>query len=178
MSGPAPKPTHLKVIQGNPGKRPFNLDEFRPDTAIPVAPRHLKGEALKEWKRITVELAKYGMISEVDRDALAMICTLWGRHVTAENLIERMAKKELQELKKNGKPATLATGGLFVKTPNGFPVQSPWVSVSNKAMEMYRMFLSEFGLSPAQRTRVTPGNPLQPDLFDLNKPDQSKWDQI
>ena len=52
------------------------MDEFRPVTAIPVMPKHLKGEAKKEWLRITVELAKYGLISEVDRDALAMICTI------------------------------------------------------------------------------------------------------
>ncbi len=44
--------------------------------------------------------------------------------------------------------------GLFVKTPNGFPVQSPWLAVSNKAQELCFKFLNEFGLSPASRSRV------------------------
>jgi len=47
--------------------------------------------------------------------------------------------------------------GLFVKSPNGYPIQSPWVSVSNKSMELYRGYLAEFGLSPAARSRVLPG---------------------
>jgi P27 family predicted phage terminase small subunit len=83
------------------------------------------------------------MISEVDRGAMSIICTLWGRHVEAELMIERAAK------------AGQGTG-LFVKTPNGHPIQSPWVSVSNRAIELYKSYLSEFGLSPAARCRVTP----------------------
>lgn len=57
--------------------------------------------------------------------------------------------------------AAKASGGsgLFVKTPNGYPVQSPWLAVSNKAMELCRAFLAEFGMSPASRTRVTPSTP-------------------
>jgi len=85
-----------------------------------------------------------------------MICTVWARYVECELMIAKQAKE------------SPASGGLFVKTPNGFPVQSPWLAVSNKAMERYKLLLSEFGLSPAARTRVTPGDPLQPDLFDVN----------
>jgi len=156
MAGPKPKPTNLKLLQSNPGKRRLNFDEFRPLTSIPKCPKHLKGEASREWKRITEELAKYGLVSEVDRNALAMICTLWARYVDAEVAIEKAAK------------ADPASQGLFVKTPNGFSVQSPWVAISNKAMEQYRLYLTEFGLSPASRTKVTPSDPYTPDLFDVN----------
>jgi len=150
MPGPPPKPTSLKLIDGNPGHRRLELDDFRPVARIPECPPHLKGEARKEWDRITAELARYGMISEVDRGAMAMICTLWARYVEAEEMIERMAQ------------AAHGTG-LFVKSPNGYPIQSPWLAVSNKAMEMYRGYLAEFGLSPAARCRVVPSD-LQLDL--------------
>ena len=162
MSGPARQPTALRLLQGNPSRRPIVMDEFRPVTAIPAMPKHLKGEAKKEWLRITAELAKYGLISEVDRDALAMICTIWSRYVVAEQIIDRMAKKSPE------------TAGLFVNTPNNFPVQSPWLALSNRAMEMYKSFLAEFGMSPASRMRVSPGESLQTEMFAVEGA-ENKW---
>jgi P27 family predicted phage terminase small subunit len=146
MQGRKPTPTALKLIQGNPGRRPLNLDEFRPDVAIPRCPGHLQGEGRKEWKRISAELAKYGLMSEVDRAALTFYCINWARHVEAEEMIKKAAK-------------AAGGSGLFVKTPNGYPVQSPWLAVSNKAMGLCKAFLAEFGMSPAARTRVTSSTP-------------------
>ena len=143
MQGRKPKPTILKLIQGNPGRRPLNLHEFHPAVEIPRCPLHLQGEARKEWRRISRELEKYCLISEVDRAALAFYCVNWARHVEAEEMIDRAAK-------------AANASGLFVKSPNGYPSQSPWLAVSNKAMEMCRAFLAEFGMSPASRSRVLP----------------------
>jgi hypothetical protein len=39
-------------------------------------------------------------------------------------------------------------------TPNGYPQPSPWLSVANKSLEQMRGFASEFGLTPATRSRV------------------------
>lgn len=160
MSGPPPKPTALKLLQGNPGKRPIRVDEFRPEAKLPQCPQHLVGEAKKEWRRLTPELVRYGMISEVDRAAVAMICTMWGRYVEAEEMIERAAKE--------------AKGtGLFVRSPSGYPIQSPWVAVSNKAMELYKSYLAEFGLSPASRSRVMPSE-VQLSLPGLENPEAAR----
>ena len=142
MRGRTPTPTNLKILTGNPGKRPINLSTFSPASAIPRCPASLNSEAKKEWKRITRELHNYHMIAEVDRGLLAMLCTAWGRFVEAETMIEKASER--------------GGSGLFVKTPNGFPVQSPWVAVSNKAIETYKSLCAEFGLSPAARTRVAP----------------------
>lgn len=157
MKGRKPKPTVLKLVQGNPGRRPVSSDEFRPDAAIPDCPPHLKGEAKLEWERITQVLNAHGMISEADRGALAMVCTLWDRYVTAELMIER------------ARDAAPATGGLFMKSPNGFPIQSPWLAVSNKAMEQYKSMCAEFGLTPSSRVRVAPST-AQLDMFEDQKP--------
>jgi hypothetical protein len=46
----------------------------------------------------------------------------------------------------NGPRAANGTG-LFVKSPNGYPIQSPWAAVSTKAIEVYRAYLGEFGLT-------------------------------
>ena len=157
------KPTLLKLADGSPGHRPLPLDEFRPQAQVPECPPHLNGEARKEWDRITTELARYGMISEVDRGAMSIICTLWARHVEAEQMIERAAKAA------NGT-------GLFVKSPNGYPIQLPWLGVSNRAIELYKSYLAEFGLSPAARCRVTPSE-LQLALPGLEMDGGATWSQ-
>ena len=38
MRGRRPKPTRLKLLTGNPGKRPLNDDEPQPQAAIPECP--------------------------------------------------------------------------------------------------------------------------------------------
>ena len=143
--GRTPRPTQLKMLEGTVGNHAVVPDDFRPVTHIPDMPPHLLGAAAAEWERLSAELARYGMVSEVDRGVLAMICTTWARYVEAEEMIERTAK---------GSAGT----GLFIKSPNGYPIQSPWLAVSNKAIELYRSLLGEFGLSPAARSRVLPGD--------------------
>lgn len=114
-------------------------------------PEHVRKDkhAAKEWKRVTVELCRYALISQVDRAALTFYVVNWARHCEAEEMIEKAANL-----------AGPGGSGLFVKTPNGYPVQSPWLAVSNKAMELCRVFLAEFGMTPAARTRVQPSPQL------------------
>ena len=63
-----------------------------------------------------------------------MYCQAWGRWLEAEGALRKY--------------------GVMVKSPNGLPMQSPYLAVANKAMEQMRSLLSEFGMSPASRTRV------------------------
>lgn len=137
------------MLRGNPSKKTAAQlgDSVSPTVEIPNAPRHLKGESLKEWKRISVELEKLGLVSQIDRAALSLYCTAWGRHVEAETMLRE-----------------LGAAGLVSKTPNGFEVQSAWLNISNKAMEQCNKYLAEFGMSPAARARVTPSM-AHPDLF-------------
>ncbi len=66
------KPTRLKLLQGNPGKRPIERDPVAPETKIPPCPAHLDAVARKEFTRVAAELHKLGMVSEVSMAALAV----------------------------------------------------------------------------------------------------------
>jgi P27 family predicted phage terminase small subunit len=134
-SGRKPRPTHLKVLEGNPGKRPLRKNEPKPPPTVPHCPRHLSDEAKKEWRRVTPLLDTLGLLTQIDRAALAMYCEAWGRWVEAEDCLKRY--------------------GVMVKSPSGFPMQSPYLAVANKAIEQMRGLLSEFGMSPASRTRIS-----------------------
>lgn len=129
------KPTRLKLIEGNRGRRPIDTTEPAPPVVIPNCPRHLKGEARKEWRRITKELLALNMIAKVDRAAIAAYCVQWARWITAE---EKIATET----------------SLVYKTGSGYPIQSPWLAVSNKALEIMHKYLTEFGLTAASRTRL------------------------
>ena len=49
MAGRKPKPTSLKVLEGNPGKRQLNPNEPKPDASVPKCPAWLSKEAKREW---------------------------------------------------------------------------------------------------------------------------------
>ena len=44
--------------------------------AVPTPPKILKGEALKEWKRVVPELKKIGLLTLFDRMVLCQYCVL------------------------------------------------------------------------------------------------------
>jgi P27 family predicted phage terminase small subunit len=43
--------------------------------------------------------------------------------------------------------------GAMVKSPTGYPIQSPYVSVANRQTEIMMRIASEFGFTPASRSR-------------------------
>jgi phage terminase small subunit len=57
----------------------------------------------------------------------------------------------------------------MVKSPTGYPIQSPYVSIANRQAEIMMRIASEFGFTPASRSRISaPANDSsQATLFDL-----------
>ena len=74
MAGRKPLPTHLKMVRGTLQKCRMNPDEPTPDPEIPDAPPHLSPEAREEWERLALELYELGILSTIDRAALAAYC--------------------------------------------------------------------------------------------------------
>lgn len=134
MRGRKPKPA------GMSSRRP-QRDEDGPPVRLPRCPSHLQGDARKEWARIGRRLLEAGLLTEIDGAALALYCQAWARWVDAERSLQRY--------------------GVVVKSPTGFPMQSPYLAIANKAMEQMLKLLAEFGMSPSSRTRVvaTPSKP-------------------
>lgn len=146
MSGPPPKPTALKKLAGNPGKRPLNKHEPRPPAPdrIPYAPRHLNDDAKREWRRMVKLLIALGLYTQVDYAALAMYCHAWGRWIHAERMTEEQ-------------------GEVLLSTQTGNYYQNPWFQVANKAWDQMLKMLSRFGLSPADRARLVVAPPEEQD---------------
>ena len=139
MRGAKPKATVLKLITGNPGRRPLNQKEAKPPAVIPDPPELMKGAALDEWKRVTPLLADVGLIAKLDRAIIAAYCMAWARWIDCERMLE--------------------TTGLIVKAPNGYPMYSPYLSASNKALDQVRQLSEQIGLSGSSRSRIKTNDP-------------------
>lgn len=135
MRGRKPKPTHLKLLEGNPGKRPINRHEPKPDARAPTCPSHLSPPAKAEWKRLAAQLSTLGILTELDRAAMAAYCQAYGRWVEAE--------RKLQETP------------MILKMPSGYVQPNPWLTIANKQLELMHRYITEFGLSPVSRSRVS-----------------------
>jgi P27 family predicted phage terminase small subunit len=147
MSGPKPIPTRLKVLRGNPGHQVLNLREPNPakPPEVPSPPSFLMDYAAEEWRLVAVELYRLGLLTVVDGKVLAAYCQAYGRWRKAEEALARMAEHDPM------------TGAMMVRTHNGNHVQNPIVITAQKAAKDMVRFASEFGFSPAARSRIAAG---------------------
>ncbi|MEZ5462325.1 P27 family phage terminase small subunit [Dokdonella sp.] len=74
MRGDRPKPTALKLIAGNPGKRPLNDREPQTGDFDLTAPDELTEAARAHWERLAPMLAQSGVMQASDRDILFAYC--------------------------------------------------------------------------------------------------------
>ena len=146
MRGRKPLPSNVVRLRGNPGKRRLNDAEPRPSPRVPTCPACLEGEARKEWQRVVAELAELGLLTRLDRGLLAAYCQAHALWVEAVSSIQRY--------------------GTMVKSPNGFPMQSPYVAVANKQVEIMVRIAAEFGMTPSSRTRIRIGESTPVDPFE------------
>jgi P27 family predicted phage terminase small subunit len=45
--------------------------------------------------------------------------------------------------------------GTMVKSQSGFPIQSPYLAIANRQAEIMMRIASEFGFTPASRSRIS-----------------------
>jgi P27 family predicted phage terminase small subunit len=100
----------------------------------PECPPELGPVARTEWHRIVPELASLNLIAHLDRGQLAIYCVAFAQWLEAAEFIQKF--------------------GSMVKTPNGFPVQSPYVAILNRQADTMIRIASEFGFTPASRAKL------------------------
>ena len=135
--GRKPKPTALKMLEGNPGGRTLNTKEPKPEKKAPRCPSWLEDEAKKEWKRMAKVLENMGILTEMDMAAFAGYCQAYARWKEAEEF--------------------LTQHGSMVRTPNGYLQQVPQVSIAQTNMKIMLKLCQQFGLTPSARSRIVGG---------------------
>lgn len=134
MRGRKPKPTALKKLEGNPGKRKLNDREPQPDQAMPRIPAGLDPDAKKCWQRLAPKLNKLGILTQIDGDALESYCRLYGH-----------ARRCWREAKKLGIVTPVGEGRLQA---------NPLIREAHRAEELLHKLRSELGLNATSRSRM------------------------
>ena len=134
--GRKPLPTAVKILEGDRGKgrRPLNRNEPKPNADQVKCPTWLMPEAKKEWKRLAPPLVAMGVLTNNDVTNFAGYCEAYARWRESEEFINQH--------------------GVMVKTPSGYLQQVPQVSIALQSLKQMQSLASEFGLTPASRSRL------------------------
>lgn len=129
-----PKPTALKLLEGNAGKRQLPKHEPRLAVGAPECPEWVTGSARAHWSDIAQQLKLMGVATSADKYALGLMVDALGDYIAA--------KKTLEE-----------QGDTFT-SEKGYVGVHPCVAIRTNAWERILKALREFGLTPSSRTRV------------------------
>ena len=159
MKGRKQLPTNLKVIRGTAQPCRINDKEPKPEkTRRAPPPKTLSEEARKHWRKISKELEACGVLTQVDKDALAVYCELYAQWVEAGEMVK---KKGMVIADPRYADRKTEKGRAMV-----VPVLSPYFKASLKLSEQMKQMLCEFGMTPSSRSRIRAEGDKPEDDFD------------
>lgn len=132
--GTKPKPTDLKILEGNPGHRPLNKKEPKPRKPLKAAPEWFDSMHKQVWVA-TLDAAPAGMLKQVDE---AVLVTYVCAYIIHQRATEELCNSEL-----------------LLESLMGGIKANPLTMVQAKAATVMMRAASEMGFTPSSRTRVT-----------------------
>jgi len=132
--GPSKTPTHLRLIRGNPGKRPINDDEPQPARGEPDVPEWFDEAQRAEWDRVTSELRGMGLLHRADRETIAGYCEAFAEFAAC--------------------CVSLKNSGLVSESERYGLRPHPLVKIKNDAQRRFLALADRLGLNPSARTHI------------------------
>ena len=150
------KPTALKKLEGTFRKDRAPKNELTPTIALTLdAPSELNEWGVKLWGAITEEYCKVGLITNVDVGSLFALCNEFGTYCESDDIIKAKGL-EIEEDVYSAKGELVGT-----KT-----IPNPMLKVRNDAFKNYNSMCSKFGITPADRARLSAPNNTSNDKFE------------
>ena len=132
--GRKPKPTRIKVLEGNPGKRPLNKKEPNAP-GIPKRPTSFNARCKKLWDEYVKNLAASGLVQLLDASTLELYVRTYDEYLT----LDAYLKKNKSTYKTKGRD------GVVMFRPR------PEVGMRDRARTLLAKLTKEFGFSPSSR---------------------------
>jgi P27 family predicted phage terminase small subunit len=126
-------PTELKILRGNPGKRPLNEREPKPTKGVPEPLAGLSVKAKQHFTKLVEQLTAVRVLTVVDGPALSAL---------AQSIADYEEASVMLVVK--GKTAITERG----------EVRSPWAILQKQALDQMQRGFADFGLTPSARTRL------------------------
>lgn len=149
MPGPPPKPTRLKILQGNLGKRPLNDREPKPAplTELPEPPAYLDAIAKEEWTKILTVLLRMRILTDADLDLVALYCDCFSKWREANDFLN----------KRGAYFPVLDESGKRIRALQEFP----HTHIAKGYATLMMQIGDRLGLNPSARSRVVvPDGPV------------------
>lgn len=136
MKGRKPKPTALKRLQGNAGKRKLNDSEPVFGEIMDIEPPDwLDDLAVAMWQTVMPELLSNKILTIADVHNVEAFCMAYARWRQAEREITRL--------------------GVLIMDDNGRYSKNPAFTVVNETKKQMATFGGLLGLDPSSRSRLT-----------------------
>jgi len=142
LRGRPRKPTKLRLLEGNRGKRPLPKNEPDPESGEPDLPHAVRRNpvALGEWKRLAslAQMKRARVLTLADGPMLEATARAYAEYESAASFVEENG--ETYECPTKG-------GGIMIR-------KYPQVEIAADAWRRYVTGLTHFGLSPMTRGKV------------------------
>lgn len=148
--GPAPKPTDIRILEGNPARRPLPAKEPQYPAGLPMKPKRMSPGARKIWDQLVDEMAGAYILRSVDQRALWHLCEDEALIEEAYAGIWKMVAAIKKEAKKKKVPLSAGAVMSLLQMTSGRMAMSAIRDLSVRAVIQRR----EFGLTPSSRSRV------------------------
>ncbi len=154
------KPTHLKLVTGNAGKRPLPENEPQLPAGAPPIPAHLTPRGRAAWRRFMKLLDDMGVMTRADGPAAERMCECYGEILAARESYERpmMSQRRNPEtgeivetqIAAGGEPTYVSYG------KDGAMLRSrPELALMAELDRRFLSYLCQFGMTPAARGKVS-----------------------
>lgn len=127
--GRIPKPRTLRLIEGNPSRKPLPDSPPEYNVSGDRVPTGLDDIAKKKWLEIAPQLIERGVLQDVDRDTLSTYCMWWSILSQLEHKRQVCGMRDFSEL-----------SAILIRLRD--------------ASIQLRSYAAELGITPACRARV------------------------
>lgn len=144
LRGPQPKPTAMKIAQGNPGRRSLNEREPIPPPGAVVPPPWVDGQALQIWHQVSPVLIAMRTLTTADTLAFARYCIAYARYLELKQVMWDKGWTGTTYPLRAGKASDKASG----------IAEFPQASELRRLHEILSRLEDRFGMTPSARTRL------------------------
>ena len=132
--GPKPKSNLLKVLEGNPGKRPLRNNLRIKLLKRIQTPRWLPKYGKQFWRIHTPLLKSYGLLTELDSVAFEMLCVNYAVFRETAEILQKEGLLTIDERKLTRK--------------------HPAITIYINFSKLFLNLLRDFGMTPSSRSRL------------------------
>lgn len=149
-NGPKALPTQMKVLKGT--AQPCRTNKKEPILPVErsLVPKWLSDQAKEAYLDLSEILADMQVLTKADRTALEMLCDAYAEYRQARAFVEQYGM----------------TYGVTTKEGDTLHKVYPQVGIASDAYKRVRSMMTEFGLTPASRGKVSaqgemPADPME-----------------